>query len=257
MAATALRQSDLGVRFLSSVLMVAVAATALWFGGMFWLLFVAVVALAVIDEWIRLALAIASTPSKRLAWIGGGLIYISAAAWVLAEVGASTEGIYGVGLIVGAVIGVDVGGYFVGRTIGGRKIAPSISPSKTWAGLVGGALGASLMLALIMWAWHSGLCDAVYRAPNDPNGEKFGFDGPCSFGMPPISYSLVTIPVAGSLVAIVAQIGDFFESWMKRRAGVKDSGALIPGHGGLLDRVDGLLAVCFVFGLVHLSQVLT
>lgn len=63
--------------------------------------------------------------------------------------------------------------------------------------------------------------------------------------------------VIGALAAIIAQTGDFFESWMKRRAGVKDSGNLIPGHGGLFDRVDGLLAVCFVLGLFTLPSLLT
>lgn len=68
---------------------------------------------------------------------------------------------------------------------------------------------------------------------------------------------LIVMAVIGAIVAITAQTGDFFESWMKRRAGVKDSGNLIPGHGGLFDRVDGLLAVCFVLGLFTLPGLLT
>ncbi len=113
-----------------------------------------------------------------------------------------------------AVIATDIGAYFAGRSIGGPKIAPSISPSKTWAGLAGGMAGAALVLML--------------GRGNGMAAEAIG---------------------GGAMLAIVAQAGDFFESWMKRRAGVKDSGKLIPGHGGLFDRVDGLLAVVFVGGV--------
>jgi len=134
------------------------------------------------------------------------------------------DGISAVLLVVGAVIATDIGAYFAGRMIGGPKIAPSISPSKTWAGLFGGAVGSGLSLVLL--SSFSGNPAAVTILP---------------------AYLL-----AGAVIAIIAQVGDFFESWMKRRAGVKDSGNLIPGHGGLFDRVDGLLAVCFVLGVLFM-----
>jgi phosphatidate cytidylyltransferase len=118
--------------------------------------------------------------------------------------------------VLAAVIGTDIGAYFAGRTIGGPKIAPAISPSKTWAGLLGGMIGSALLFTLAM----------RYEFGGSRN-----FDGFQS-----------AIVAAGALIAVVAQAGDFFESWMKRRARVKDSGNLIPGHGGMFDRVDGLLA---------------
>ncbi len=105
-----------------------------------------------------------------------------------------------------------------GRFIGGPKIAPAISPSKTWAGLFGGMIGAALLLNITVY---------------------LGFGGP-------LPADLARLAVFGGGFAIVAQAGDFFESWLKRRAGVKDSGALIPGHGGMFDRVDGMLPVCIV-----------
>ena len=110
-----------------------------------------------------------------------------------------------------------------GRAVGGPKIAPRISPSKTWAGLCGGIAGAIAV---------------IYLAEKQTG----------AVGTVPL------IVAFGVAAAIIAQTGDFFESWMKRRAGVKDSGNLIPGHGGLFDRVDGLLAVCFVLGLLSLHS---
>lgn len=101
---------------------------------------------------------------------------------------------------------IDVSAFIAGKSIGGPKLAPKISPGKTWAGLLGAMLGAGLLLML------------THRTA------------------PALQMAL-----GGYLLAVVAQAGDLFESWIKRRAGVKDSGRLIPGHGGLLDRLDGYL----------------
>ncbi len=211
------KKSDLGVRVTSAVVMIAVAGTALWLGGWLWAVLVALVALGVLWEWASLVRAFEARMPFRLLWLAGGLIYVGIAATLLAVLGSNFMGMLIAGLIVALVIGVDIGAYFAGRAIGGPKIAPTISPSKTWAGLLGGMLVATLLL----WI----LTQYVYN-------------------LKPLSIAL------GPIVAIVAQTGDFFESWMKRRAGVKDSGKLIPGHGGLFDRVDGLLAVCFVLGAI-------
>jgi phosphatidate cytidylyltransferase len=103
----------------------------------------------------------------------------------------------------------DISAYFAGRAIGGPKLAPRISPNKTWAGLLGGMAGA----AVIGWiAAHFLRIDGIFL-------------------------------LLGAPMAALAQTGDLFESWIKRRAGVKDSGSILPGHGGLLDRLDGLLPV--------------
>jgi phosphatidate cytidylyltransferase len=224
-------KSDLGVRTASAVVMVAVAGTALWLGGRVWGVFVAAVGLGVLLEWQALVNAISQRALMRIVGFVGGLVYIGIASAILVLLrGRESSEIANVLRVVVPVMAVDIGAYFAGRTFGGPRIAPTISPSKTWAGLIGGMAGASIALAFFL-------------VPGADDGDP----GITTRDM--IFWSLGL----GSLGAIIAQTGVFFESWMKRRAGVKDSGSLIPGHGGLFDRVDGLLAVCFVLGIVPLS----
>jgi phosphatidate cytidylyltransferase len=234
------RKSDLGVRAVSGIAMVAIAGAAWWLGGWFWIGFIAVIAIGVFWEWRGIVKGfVQSAPALGL-WNTAGLVYIGGAAATLVFLresemflGPSTGLLSGLDLfgevlqiMLLAVIATDIGAYFAGRTIGGPKIAPKISPSKTWAGLGGGVLGATL--AILFFSLRSSSYD-------------WGAD------------EWLTIPLAclftGAICAVVAQAGDFFESWMKRRAGVKDSGRILPGHGGLFDRVDGLLAVAFLFGV--------
>lgn len=119
----------------------------------------------------------------------------------------------------------DTFAYFAGRGFGGPKLVPSLSPNKTWAGLIGGMVGAAIV----------GVVTAIW----------FDLGSPVLLGL-----------VSASL-AVVAQGGDILESALKRRAGVKDSGKLIPGHGGILDRVDGLVTAAIAAGVIailHLSS---
>jgi phosphatidate cytidylyltransferase len=126
-------------------------------------------------------------------------------------------------LLVLILVATDTGAFFTGRAIGGPKLAPAISPNKTWSGSIGGLLSAVLV---------SYLFEAYVP----------------SYSMP-ISFWLVAL-----LVSIMGQIGDLFESHMKRRAGVKDSGTLLPGHGGILDRVDSyLFGIPMMALLVYIS----
>jgi phosphatidate cytidylyltransferase len=247
------RKSDLGVRTLSAIVMLAVAGGALWLGGWWWAAFCALVAVGVLWEWSRLVRGFASPRTGQVLWILGGIAYVGIAIFALFSIQGQFEGTGSVLIVVCAVIGTDIGAYFAGRAIGGPKIAPSISPSKTWAGLFGGMLGASALILIFPLAWEAGLCRAFYPRAALPPG-VFQFDGPCSglVGFYPPHSVLLWAILTGSIIAVVAQIGDFFESWMKRKAGVKDSSHLIPGHGGLFDRVDGLLAVFFVYGVLLL-----
>ena len=210
-AETSTKKSDLPVRFASAVVMLAVAGTALWMGGVWFDLFALIVAVLCVSEFGRLVmLAFVGKGARLIALLLGGA-YVGLATYSLVTLPIAVV----VG-IIGVVVATDVGAYFSGRTIGGPKIAPKISPSKTWAGLGGGMLAAGLVSAGF-FAWNSG--DASLRT------------------MMFIAFAI------GALLAVVAQSGDFFESWLKRRAGVKDSSNLIPGHGGVFDRVDGLLPV--------------
>lgn len=122
---------------------------------------------------------------------------------------------------LGLVWATDIGAYFAGRSIGGPKLAPRISPSKTWSGLAGGVL-AALVLGFLL--------------------HRFA-------GLP------IQLAAASGLLAVAAQLGDLLESHMKRRAGVKDSGRLLPGHGGVMDRLDGVVSAAPLAALLYLLLV--
>jgi phosphatidate cytidylyltransferase len=166
-----------------------------------------------------LALAFAAGPGRRI-WASGGVAY---AGLLLVSVGAlngSAE--YGARSIIwlfAIVWGTDVFAYFGGRLIGGAKLWPKVSPSKTWSGTLIGVLAGSVLGTAI---------------------GTYGLDGP-SRALPVFALGLAA--------AAISQAGDIFESWIKRRFGVKDSSHLIPGHGGFMDRLDGFIAAA-VFSAV-------
>lgn len=231
-------RSDLGIRTISGVVMMSVAIAAIWFGGYAFMALVILVGLGVLWEFSKLALGFATSAISRSLWLLGGLAYVGLACFTLLMFSAPFFGMTPAILLIAGVIGTDVGAYFAGRTIGGPKIAPSISPSKTWSGLIGGMIGAGLLMVAVQAAIYWGRLDA------QDHSDIY------------LAYNWKRLVVTGVILAVVAQAGDFFESWMKRRAGVKDSGRLIPGHGGLFDRTDGLIAVAFVAGLIVLFQLL-
>jgi phosphatidate cytidylyltransferase len=237
--APARTQSDLGVRTASAIVMVAIAGAALWRGGLVWSCFAAAIMLGVLWEWRCLAVGITPIPAKRGLWNFAGIAYVGFATWMLIALRVRPDGALNVLQIVSAVIATDVGAYFAGRTIGGPKIAPRISPSKTWAGLIGGMIASGLIFA--GWAIY-------FRSLMESRLSEFN---PVPYAAP-VTPGAWSYALGGALVAVIAQAGDFFESWMKRRARVKDSSQLIPGHGGLFDRLDGLLAVSFVLGILML-----
>ena len=208
--------------------MLALVGFDIWLGGWAFAAFVLLVAVAVYWEWWGLARRLASG-AGLVVWMVSGALYLGIA--LITLIALRAEGLAPAVTILAAVIAVDIGAYFAGRLIGGRKIAPRISPSKTWAGLGGGVVAATLTYAVLI-GWVV--------------GAQLEEGAAAQFGL---------ALVAGSLTAIVAQIGDFFESWMKRRAGLKDSGSLIPGHGGLFDRTDGMIAVLFALGLFMLATI--
>lgn len=240
----ALRTSDLPVRAGSAVVMLLATGSALVLGGWWWAGFVILVALGVQFEWNQLVRLFNPPGVGRSSWIVGGAIYCGVAAVVLISLRAMPLGLFYMLLILSAVIATDIGAYFAGRAIGGPKIAPTISPSKTWAGLAGGmAASAAAIAAMTSLLTHSDLLSFLLRDSAVESG----------------AYASQTLPqggfiaavLAGAAIAVTAQAGDFFESWMKRRARVKDSGKLIPGHGGLFDRVDGLISVLFLIGVAY------
>ena len=156
---------------------------------------------------------------RRVLWPLIGVVYVAVPATACIYLRADAE--IGRALIMWLFVVVwttDAGAFIVGRAIGGPKLAPRISPGKTWAGMIGG-IGAATIAGVVM-AWAGGLVPSVVFA------------------------------VLGVAVAIAAQLGDLAESWIKRNFHAKHSGTLIPGHGGVLDRVDG-----FVFAAPALAGV--
>lgn len=242
------RLTELQLRVLVGLALIAVASIALILGGIpFWILCV-ILALLMMGEWAdlagvpahtrRLAQFALSVPLAIMApWLGAGpgflaLGLLAGAAFFIVIVtrrprlalGVLYVGLPVLGLLLlrsqrdGAVFTLwtlalvwmcDIGAYFAGRAIGGPKLAPAISPNKTWAGLAGGVVAASLFGAAMHW----------------------------QYGLP------WRLTLATPALAVLAQGGDLYESWLKRRAGVKDSGSILPGHGGVLDRLDGLVPV--------------
>jgi phosphatidate cytidylyltransferase len=154
-------------------------------------------------------------------WVSLGVGYLGLPALALIWLRSVPD--LGLGLLLGLLVVVwttDTAAYVAGRSLGGPRLAPVVSPSKTWSGLCGGVLGAALAGALTAWLLGSGRV-----------AQGAGL---------------------GAILAGVAQLGDLLESAFKRAAGVKDSGSLIPGHGGVLDRVDGLLLAAPVLALLGL-----
>jgi phosphatidate cytidylyltransferase len=262
--AAAQRWADLGQRVASAAILAPLALVCLWFGGIAFALLIAVGAIGMALEWVRLcaerpgrppalalaagilaamtatvaglplaallALFVAATlglclarAAGRSGLIAAGVPYIGLAAvallWLRDDPAAGRADLIFLVLVVWSS---DIGAYLVGRWIGGPRLAPRISPGKTWSGAAGGLIGGCLC----------GLAVAhLFVAP---------------------SAAPHVIAVA-ALLGIVAQAGDLLESQMKRHFGVKDSGRTIPGHGGLLDRMDGLLTAGPVAALLALS----
>ncbi|NYF33772.1 phosphatidate cytidylyltransferase [Sphingopyxis sp. JAI108] len=214
-------KSDLWVRAGSAIILFAIAGAALWFGGIAFGLLLLIGGALVLVEWFQLV--------KRMTLGGGGkaalnilgpILVVGAMAglWFVRDHLGMTAALW----VFGMVWATDIGAYFAGRAFGGARLAPKISPSKTWSGLVGGMVAALIASATI--------------------GDRAGIIG---------------VPLwIGLFMGLLAQLGDLGESWMKRRAGVKDSGKLIPGHGGLFDRVDGVLPVALLLGgLAFVGQI--
>lgn len=258
--------SNLQLRMISAVVLAAAVLAITWYGGLPFRVLSAFIALAIFYEWSRMA-----RPATGAGWADGGLGFVPEA-FVLVFVGALISGLPAlalIGLVVVLFAGLailaamrgggqwesagfayaalsglslamlrgadttglvailflfavvwstDIFAYFVGRAVGGPKLAPSISPGKTQSGALGGTVAGVI----------AGLAVCVAAGVASP----------------------WLLALAAALLSVVSQAGDLFESWVKRRHGVKDSGWIIPGHGGVMDRVDGLVAAAFALYLM-------
>lgn len=208
------RFKGLALRILSAVVLGPAVLGAIWFGFPWIDLAAALAAPIMVSEWIGLT---RRRPILRLLAIAYAIAAVVALLWLRHQPAYGRETIV---WIVACVWATDIAGYFVGISAGGAKLAPRISPSKTWSGLVGGMCAAAVVSSALGLVFDVG--------------------------------DSVTLALIGAGLAVVGQLGDLLESAAKRSAGVKDSGYLIPGHGGLLDRIDGLVAVLVVVAAVRL-----
>ncbi|MDC0886498.1 phosphatidate cytidylyltransferase [Altererythrobacter sp.] len=220
-------KSDLPVRLASAIVMLAVLGAALWLNNPYKMWLVVLVSLVCFVEFVLLVAKATENIAFRLAAILAGAVYIGVAAGAMINLPLQAFG-----AAIGIVVFTDTFAYMFGRSIGGPKIAPSISPSKTWAGLIGGMIGAAIFV--------TGLAMVHFSIGGYSVGDM----------MAELQAEFATFAAIAAGLAVLAQCGDFFESWLKRKAGVKDSSRLIPGHGGVFDRIDGLIPVSIVIGVL-------
>lgn len=255
--------SNLGVRVASAAVMVPAALAALWWGGWIFLVMVAAAVALLAIEWggmsaprapVRVAAAVtvavlsavflAYVGEARLAWISTavgalaaalvargvserpadaafGVFYIGAPCLCLVWLRQMPQGEWWTLMLFAVTWAADIAAFGVGSALKGPKLWPRFSPNKTWSGFAGGLVGAILVGALMSYA-------------------------------PPFRLNPAAAGLIGFVGGLATMAGDLWESMLKRRFGVKDSGDLIPGHGGLMDRVDGLMFAVVVVAAARL-----
>jgi len=249
-------QQELKLRIVSGVILAAIVLLATWYGGVAFSLLSALIGLLIYYEWSTITKLATERPvANVIGWVGQaaiavavvvgtlgyslrllvlffliavgfvftsgvsrwfptGIVYAGLTGIALSSIrGADSVGLVAMLFVFAVVWSTDILAYFVGRAIGGPKLAPKISPGKTWSGAIGGAVSAVIAGSLV-----------AYLA---------------------FPQSVVLVAPIAFILSVCSQAGDLFESFIKRRFGVKDSSHLIPGHGGVMDRVDGLIFACF------------
>jgi len=209
---------NLSVRLASSLVLAPLALAAAWFGGAVFVIFWAGAALIIGWEWIKLV-APARDP---MPWRVAGMIYAAivfmAPVLLRADV---NNGFVALVFLFAIVWMTDIMGYVVGRALGGPKLWPAVSPNKTRSGAIGGMAGALAAGIVIAAA---------------------------------LSLAVLPIAILSVILSMMAQAGDLFESAIKRRFGAKDTSHLIPGHGGLMDRLDGFITAALVAALIGIVR---
>lgn len=248
-------QQELKLRIVSGLILAAIVLAATWYGGLAFRVLAVVIGLLIYYEWSKMTGIARDWVANAVGWIGEaaiaflvlvgnfefaagmlagvtavgialiilqgtsrwlpvGLFYAGATGLALAAIRSDDRpGLYAMLFVFAVVWATDILAYFVGRALGGPKLAPSISPGKTWSGAIGGAISAVVAGVVLI---HFLLPGAEIIAA----GVAF-------------------------VLSVCSQSGDLFESFIKRKSGVKDLSHLIPGHGGVMDRVDGLIFACF------------
>jgi len=206
-------KTNLGQRIASALILAPIAIEAVYLGGL-WLALLAGVAMVIMMwEWQRLCI-------RRPKWLAFGAFYLIIPCVALVWLRLLPEsGLWHVIWLFGIIWTADSGAYFTGRTFGGPKLAPRISPNKTISGAIGGLVCAMLMSTALGYF---------------------------------LQVPLLPMALWGGVLAVASIIGDLLESAIKRHFGIKDSSSIIPGHGGVLDRLDSLLTTAPVLALLAL-----
>lgn len=230
--------SSLSLRLISSVVLIPVVAGVIWFGGWLFAAVATLVMCLALYEWMRIS------PSLLIKIIG--VFYIGFSLFEILLLRneiffrhfdyympySDGDGVWYILTFLMAIWASDSTAYLFGKTIGGPKMSPTVSPNKTWAGYAGALVGPVAVLVL--------------EQLTHPHWEFDNMD---------VSY--LRAAIFGAMIGIVGQSGDLMISFMKRKAGLKDTGALIPGHGGILDRIDAtLLALPVYMGYLKMSLTL-
>lgn len=243
--------SNLQLRILTAAVLAPVVVILIWLGGISFRLLAIAIGFAIFYEWTSLSaskqnrsglmtgwlvlaaaalllllqmpaiqiLAILAAGAvfliQRCNWAAGGILYAGVPMICLAMLrGDTPSGLIAIVYLFALVWATDIAAYFTGRSLGGPKLAPRFSPNKTWSGAIGGVVAAMMAAAAVSY---------------------FSFDR--------VKIPMVMLAI---FLSIASQLGDLGESWVKRRFGAKDSGTLLPGHGGVMDRVDGLIIAAVV-----------
>lgn len=206
--------SNLVLRVASAAVMAPLALLTAYLGGWPFAVFWSAVAIAVLWEWVMLV--------TGPVWIIAGIGYAGVLLAAPLVLRSGEFGFLAMLMLFAVVWTTDVLGYFAGRAFAGPKLMPAVSPKKTWSGAIFGTLGAVVVAVLL--------------------AKSFG------------SFSAVAIALIALLLSVMAQLGDLLESWIKRQFGAKDASHLIPGHGGVMDRLDGFWAAAFVGCLIGLLR---
>lgn len=253
-------RSNLFQRVVSALILGPAVLAVVWYGGAPFMIVLVAVSLLILHEWCRitrsfdyiaffaafglaaaagavwwstnfyaliilldtvLIVGLLALLSGRRPWAAAGVFYAGLPMVALAELRLGGEGLWAFSVILALTWATDIAAYFAGRAIGGPKLWPAVSPKKTWSGAIGGLIGGAVAA-----------CAVVLVS---------GIGSPLAIGL------------VAAVFSIASQLGDLAESALKRHFGVKDSGTLIPGHGGIMDRVDGLVAAAvaaYVVGLL-------
>lgn len=218
-----LLSDNLKLRIISATILIPITLAAIIWGGTPYQILILICAILMSFEWTNL---ISNTKKRTLTipernkWDISGIVLITTPCISMLLLRDMEQGLTIVTWMMASVWATDIGAFLFGRTIGGPKLIPSISPNKTWAGLGGGIIS-SFIVGLITLSIVE-------------------------------TSSTKLLLITSILLPIAAQTGDFLESWIKRYFGVKDSGATIPGHGGVLDRVDSLITVSPLILLIEI-----